>query len=245
MPFNNCHCMLSLGQKHQIAKSGRNFLLHARHIQSSNSRPLTFRGQILCSPTGIQILSPCRQNVEITSARNLHQSPINIQRQRTKPDNPGKTGFLLQWWRSHYHGSHSNSSQMGESLSKSGAAFKGADEVTGWQMMRSMVQYVWPDDAPEVRKKVQIALGLLVGAKVLNISVPFLFKHTVDQLNALAQNPLNFDTPESTAMTVTFALIIGYGISRAGAAGMSELRNAVFARVAQHSVRTIADRVFR
>lgn len=34
------------------------------------------------------------------------------------------------------------------------------------------------------------------------------------------------------------------GIARAGAAGFSELRNAVFAKVAQHSIRKIAKNVF-
>jgi ATP-binding cassette subfamily B (MDR/TAP) protein 7 len=37
----------------------------------------------------------------------------------------------------------------------------------------------------------------------------------------------------------------GYGVARAGALGLSELRNAVFARVAQHSIRQIAQNVFR
>ena len=37
----------------------------------------------------------------------------------------------------------------------------------------------------------------------------------------------------------------GYGLARAGALGFSELRNAVFARVAQHSIRKIAQNVFR
>lgn len=34
------------------------------------------------------------------------------------------------------------------------------------------------------------------------------------------------------------------GIARAGAAGFNELRNAVFAKVAQHSIRKIAKNVF-
>lgn len=34
------------------------------------------------------------------------------------------------------------------------------------------------------------------------------------------------------------------GIARVGAAGFSELRNAVFAKVAQHSIRKIAKNVF-
>lgn len=39
-------------------------------------------------------------------------------------------------------------------------------------------------DEPEIRKRVKIAVGLLVGSKVLNVGVPFIFKHAIDTLNA-------------------------------------------------------------
>uniref|UniRef100_A0A1L8DUJ8 Iron-sulfur clusters transporter ABCB7, mitochondrial n=2 Tax=Nyssomyia neivai TaxID=330878 RepID=A0A1L8DUJ8_9DIPT len=52
------------------------------------------------------------------------------------------------------------------------------------------------------------------------------------------------NTPADTALTLTTSLLIGYGVARAGAAGFNELRNAVFARVASHSIRRIATNVF-
>merc|ERR1719466_307970 len=52
-------------------------------------------------------------------------------------------------------------------------------------------------------------------------------------------------SPEATAGTLVTTTLLGYGIARAGALGFNELRNAVFARVAQHSVRKIALNVFR
>ena len=48
---------------------------------------------------------------------------------------------------------------------------------------RAMIAYIWPKDDPGVRRRVKIAVGLLVAAKLLNISVPFIFKHAVDNLN--------------------------------------------------------------
>uniref|UniRef100_T1GJ43 ABC transmembrane type-1 domain-containing protein n=1 Tax=Megaselia scalaris TaxID=36166 RepID=T1GJ43_MEGSC len=87
--------------------------------------------------------------------------------------------------------------------------------------------------------RVTVSLGLLAGAKVINVSVPFLFKGAVDNLNIL-----NFDDPVNTTLALSTSLLIGYGIARAGAAGMNELRNAVFARVASHSIRKIAKNVF-
>ncbi|XP_063700074.1 iron-sulfur clusters transporter ABCB7, mitochondrial isoform X2 [Culicoides brevitarsis] len=114
-----------------------------------------------------------------------------------------------------------------------------APEVTGRDMIKAMMAYVWPKDDATVRKRVVISLGLLASGKILNVCVPFLFKGAVDHLNVLTTNSV----PE-TALTVTTAILLGYGIARAGAAGFNELRSAVFAKVAQHSIRKIAKNVF-
>jgi len=37
----------------------------------------------------------------------------------------------------------------------------------------------------EVKRRVLIALSLLAGAKLLNITVPFFFKHTIDMVNMI------------------------------------------------------------
>lgn len=112
-------------------------------------------------------------------------------------------------------------------------------EIRSTEVMRAMMAYIWPKDDEMVRKRVSIALGLLVGSKVLNVCVPFLFKSAIDNLNILS----TASVPETTVAVCT-SVIIGYGIARIGAAGFSELRNAVFARVAQHSIRKIATNVF-
>ncbi|GAB0092612.1 ATP-binding cassette sub-family B member 7, mitochondrial [Sergentomyia squamirostris] len=112
-------------------------------------------------------------------------------------------------------------------------------EVTSTDMVKAMMAYIWPKDDSLVRKRVVISLSLLAAAKLLNVGVPFLFKGAVDALSVL-----NVNTPADTALTLTTSLLIGYGIARLGAAGFNELRNAVFARVAQHSIRRIATNVF-
>ncbi|XP_062541659.1 iron-sulfur clusters transporter ABCB7, mitochondrial isoform X2 [Armigeres subalbatus] len=112
-------------------------------------------------------------------------------------------------------------------------------EITATDMIKAMATYIWPKDDALVRKRVLISLGLLGGAKVLNVCVPFLFKMGVDNLSNLSMATV----PEA-ATSMTIAVLLGYGIARAGAAGFNELRNAVFARVAQHSIRKIATNVF-
>jgi len=118
-------------------------------------------------------------------------------------------------------------------------------EVTGKEMVAAMAGYIWPKDNLAIKVRVVSAMTLLVSSKMLNISVPFLFKSAVDSLNAAQGAVLNLDTPETAAVTLITATLIGYGAARAGALGFSELRNAVFARVAQHSIRKIAQNVFR
>ena len=41
-----------------------------------------------------------------------------------------------------------------------------ADKVGGWQIVRSMLNYVWPKDKPGIRARVVVAVGLLIGSKV-------------------------------------------------------------------------------
>ena len=138
-------------------------------------------------------------------------------------------------------------------------------KITGLYMLKSMKGYVWPSDSPEVKIRVVGAVGLLVTAKCLNTYVPILFKDIVDvlgaantfesvesvsnSLRALIQPLLNSNilasaSPAEAVGIYATSLVIGYGIARAGAFGFSELRNAVFAKVAQHSIRRIALNVF-
>ena len=66
-----------------------------------------------------------------------------------------------------------------------------------------------------MRKRVCVALGLLAGAKVLNVGVPFLFKYAVDHLNktlpatAAGDAYLNMASAPDTVLTVATSLLIG------------------------------------
>ena len=50
-----------------------------------------------------------------------------------------------------------------------------------------------------------MAIGLLVGAKLLNVSVPFLFKYGVDTFNTAG----SLGTPPETVATVATSILIG------------------------------------
>ncbi|KAJ8875065.1 hypothetical protein PR048_022955 [Dryococelus australis] len=68
-------------------------------------------------------------------------------------------------------------------------------------------------------------------------------KHT-SPTSSTGEAFLNMSSPPETVLTVAVSLLVGYGIARAGAAGFNELRNAVFAKVAQRSIRKLAKNVF-
>jgi ATP-binding cassette, subfamily B (MDR/TAP), member 7 len=107
-----------------------------------------------------------------------------------------------------------------------------------WAIMKEMVRYLWPKDSYSTKVRVGISLGLLVGAKVLNVQVPFYFKSIVDSMN------VDFVAVGGTAATVAGSMILAYGLTRIGATLFQELRNAIFASVAQKAIRRVACNVF-
>nr|XP_033801677.1 ATP-binding cassette sub-family B member 7, mitochondrial isoform X2 [Geotrypetes seraphini] len=121
---------------------------------------------------------------------------------------------------------------------------EGLKDIDSRKILKAMFTYVWPKDRPDLRARVAISLGLLAGAKAMNIVVPFMFKYAVDNLNQMSGNMLNLSDASNTVVTMATAVLIGYGISRVGSAFFNETRNAVFGKVAQSSIRRIAKNVF-
>ncbi|XP_033635648.1 ATP-binding cassette sub-family B member 7, mitochondrial-like isoform X1 [Asterias rubens] len=117
------------------------------------------------------------------------------------------------------------------------------DQVTGWEIIREMLTYIWPKDERGIKIRVLTALSLLIGAKITNVYVPFLFKYAVDHLNE-HQTAADAMATGGQAATVITALLIGYGAARAGSSLFNEMRNAIFAKVAQNSIRRVAKNVF-
>lgn len=83
--------------------------------------------------------------------------------------------------------------------------------TTNWQMVKKLIEYVWPKDRPNIRRTVMIAVGLLVGSKLMNIAVPFFFKHIVDELGKFekAREEQGQMSGKTMALTFVTALIIG------------------------------------
>ncbi|KAK0556228.1 Iron-sulfur clusters transporter atm1, mitochondrial [Tilletia horrida] len=112
-----------------------------------------------------------------------------------------------------------------------------------WSIVKDLFVYIWPKNDRAIKIRVVIALALLIGGKLLNVQVPFFFKAIIDELNKVVQAPLDLTNP-NTVWVVGGSMILGYGLARIGATAFSELRNAVFANVAQRSIRRVAGSVF-
>ncbi len=112
------------------------------------------------------------------------------------------------------------------------------DLATGRSDLRviaTLLPYLWPADSFEMRARVVVAMAFLVAAKVANVYVPFLYKQAVDAL-----------TPGGAAILVLpLGMLFAYGLVRVLALAFGELRDAVFAKVAQRAIRTAALRTFR
>jgi ATP-binding cassette subfamily B protein len=103
------------------------------------------------------------------------------------------------------------------------------------KVLKSLIPYLWLPSA-EMRLRVVASLLLLVGAKLGNVFVPVLFKRAVDDLSPAAP---------TTILAVPLGLILAYGIARVLAQAFGELRDALFVKVGQRAIRTVALAMFR
>jgi len=114
------------------------------------------------------------------------------------------------------------------------ATAPGARLSDGLSALRGLFPYLWPRDSIELRLRVVCALTLLAGAKLINISVPFLYKHAVDTLSG-----------KYGPVVVPVFVVLAYGMARVCSQGFNELRDAVFAKVEQRAIRRLALSTFR
>jgi ATP-binding cassette subfamily B protein len=104
-----------------------------------------------------------------------------------------------------------------------------------WGALRTLVRYLWPEGEAGIKTRVVCALILLALGKLANVYVPVLFKQAVDLLAD--------KTPATVALP--FGLLAAYGLVRVLSIAFAELRDAVFAKVGQRAIRTVALSTFR
>ena len=148
---------------------------------------------------------------------------------------------------------HHSSATASPPASRTGADASGRPRRSEWTTLKSLLPYLW-----QFRWRVALALLFLVAAKAANVSVPIMLKQIVDSLTgegaagaaarATAEAAAGTSGEPGTAavaLAVPIALIVGYGLLRLSTSVFTELREYVFAKVTQRTVREIALKVFR
>ncbi len=118
-----------------------------------------------------------------------------------------------------------------------------AERSSHWFVLRALAPYVWPEDRPDLRLRVVLAVIALVLAKVITVSTPLAYKAAVDWLTGDASGE---DAVSAGALAyLPIVLIFAYGAGRVLMIGFNQLRDVLFTRVGQNAVRALSNQVFR
>ncbi|GHG93203.1 ABCB family ABC transporter ATP-binding protein/permease [Pseudodonghicola xiamenensis] len=109
------------------------------------------------------------------------------------------------------------------------------ERASGWRTIRKVAPDLWPQDQPWVKRRVVLAMAALVISKLIAVYTPILYKEAVD---ALAKEGV----PNIALGAV--GLTVAYGVARMLNSGLQQLRDAIFAPVAQRALRRLALQTF-
>ena len=101
-----------------------------------------------------------------------------------------------------------------------------------------LLPYLWPNKRNDLRTRVSFAVVALVLAKIASVSTPLVLGGAVNSLTELSAGINLF-------MLVPVALIVGYGVARIISFTFVAIRDALFSKVSQHSIRQISLNMFK
>ena len=101
-----------------------------------------------------------------------------------------------------------------------------------------LLPYLWPKERKDLRLRVSFAVVALVLAKIASVCTPLVLGASVNSLTEVSSGINLF-------MLVPIALVVGYGVTKIIAFAFVEIRDALFSKVSQHSIREIALTMFK
>jgi ABC-type transport system involved in Fe-S cluster assembly fused permease/ATPase subunit len=109
------------------------------------------------------------------------------------------------------------------------------ERQSSMRVLRNVAPYLWPKDMAWVRKRVVWAMIALVVSKLVTVATPFFYRDAVDAMAG-----------EGAPMFAlgAISLTIAYGMARLMGVGFQQLRDAIFAPVAQRALRMLALETF-
>jgi ATP-binding cassette subfamily B protein len=119
---------------------------------------------------------------------------------------------------------------------KNNAEIAEAERKSGIRTILRIVPYLWPKDRFDFRIRVISALVLLVLAKVVINFAPFLYREAVNALTETGNSPF---------LLGAVGMTVAYGSARILSRGFEQLRDVVFAAVAQRAFRNLALETFQ
>ncbi|QUT06459.1 ABC transporter ATP-binding protein/permease [Sphingobium phenoxybenzoativorans] len=103
-----------------------------------------------------------------------------------------------------------------------------------WATLRRFLVYLWPKDAPALRRRVVFSMLLVLAAKATSLIMPFAYKAAIDRM-APGMEP---------GAALAIALVAAYAGARFAAVAFDNIRNVVFERVGQEATRRLSEHVF-
>jgi ABC-type transport system involved in Fe-S cluster assembly fused permease/ATPase subunit len=101
-----------------------------------------------------------------------------------------------------------------------------------------LLPYLWPEKRKDLKIRVSFAVVALVLAKIASVSTPLVLGSAVNSLTELSLGINLF-------LLVPIVLVVGYGATRVIAFTFVEIRDALFSKVSQHSIRQISLTMFQ
>ncbi len=108
-------------------------------------------------------------------------------------------------------------------------------DAESWAILKRFLPYLWPRENAGLRRRIVIALVLVLLAKAVTLALPFAYKKAVDAMAGEV----------GEAAMLAMALVLAYGLGRFAGTAFDNLRNIVFERVGQEATRHLAEDVFR
>jgi ATP-binding cassette subfamily B protein len=102
-----------------------------------------------------------------------------------------------------------------------------------WSVIKQIIPYLL-----EYKARIGLALLCLVAAKIASVTMPFILKNVVDDLDKQLNNN------DLSLVAVPIALLLAYGLVRLFNVLLGEIRDTLFGRVTERAMRRIGLRVF-
>jgi len=117
------------------------------------------------------------------------------------------------------------------------------DRKSGRRTIGKVIPYLWPREPGFgwVKWRVVISMLFLTMSKVISVATPFFYKGAVDALAPAGGK----DVAVFMLVAGAVGLTVAYGVARLMNVGFQQLRDAVFARVAQRALRRLALETFQ